>query len=480
MRLLKSSAIFSLATILSAQFIACDAVSSSQSEYEKDYTKYGAPNEDFSNRPIEMAEFEMNYMMLDLFYLYAHTRNELKNKGEYYKKAEGTIFATKSFSDTYYLYNQMSCPFTNYYDPELTEYVESQLFYSERNVGFGFSLDTINQEPTDKPVISEVFPNSPAEKAGLQSGDTILYIDNSLAILNTIQQKEESAKKGSTFEFSVKRQDSTFSTEVKASEVVYPTVYTTYKGDVPVITITEFTDTTITSEGTYGEFMKALEKTKDSKATVINLADNGGGSVDHCMPMAAQLLPKGSVLGYSIEAALDSSRRGYRQRIDTNKVLPSDYNVTEDGVAKDRYIVFVQDRNTASCSELMISAVAASKNTPVVGTQSYGKGIAQIYFGTLAEGIAGVTTAQLYDKNMVSYHSYGIQPDFVIKDHREALMKAIEIAEKGVYQRTEGYSTKPSGNFSTTLSRASAEKVRNPREFFGAFKKIEVPEFIKH
>lgn len=465
---------------LSFMLTSClSSTSSDSDEYTKAIDKYGKADENFSNRPITLAEFELNYVMLDLFYLHAHTKHELGDPGEYYGQGENTIFAKRPFADTYLMYNRMSCKFTNYFDPEYVSQIslEDQLFYSESNVGFGFLLDTLNQSSTGLAVIEDVFLNGPAEAAGFQEGDTLLTIDDESALRSIVERAEKRSKDKEKHTFVVKRQSDTLELKLTAASFMHPTVYVTHKGSIPIITITEFTDTTNLTSGTYGEFVKALEKTKDSKAIVIDLANNGGGSVDHCMPMSAELLPKNTTLGYSVEAAIDSSKRSYKQKIDTVKIAPSDYGITDEGIASDRYVVFVQDGNTASCSELMISSVSASKNTPVVGTQSYGKGIAQLYFQTIAGGYCGITNGQLYDKNMRSYHSYGIEPDIKIEDHREALLKAVEIASEGTYKRTAGYSAKPSGNFFAALARESSSQF-NRLENFGAFKVRPIPEFL--
>ena len=438
--------------------------------------------DDFELLPIRLQEFEVTYELLDLYYIYAHSKHELGDRNDYFGQAKH-IARYKNYpadyKDIYYMFDQMSCPFTNYFDPSFSKDIVDALYYSEYGVGFGLRLDTINYSSNDQAVIANVYPEGPAKDAGFKEGDVIVSIDKMSVTQNDFMLIEERSSAGEKYEFVIARGDELDTVSILAREVQAPTVYINYKGDIPIITITEFTDTTTLVTGTYGEFKEALEKTADAKATVINLADNGGGSVNLCEAMAAELLPKNTTLGYVISAEIDSSDYEYKQRIDTTIMLPSDYGVEGDGIAKNRYIVFIQNENTASCSELMISAVTAARNAPVVGTRSYGKGIGQYYIPTIAGGFAGITSSQFLDKNKNSYHTFGIEPDIKTSSLKDAVDEAVKIAEEGTMVRYAGYSDTPSGHFPALARRGDGKPQLNRRDHFGAFKVIKSPVHSK-
>jgi C-terminal peptidase prc len=432
---------------------------------------------DFKKMPMSLQEFEMTYEVLDLFYLYAHSRHELGKRNDYYGVSKNILDYRnypEDYSDIYYMFDQMSCPFTNYFDPSFSELIADALFYSDYGVGFGIRLDTIEQPLSGSAVILNVFPEGPAYQAGLKDGDTIVSIDNKAVTRRSVESIEELSKDGDEFEFIVARGETQDTVKVTAKKVTTPTVFVNYRGDIPMITITEFTDTTTLVTGTYGEFKEALKQTAGAKATIINLADNGGGSVDHCEPMAAEFLSDGTLLGYSTDADIDSAHGDFKQKIDTIPMMPSDFGKEGDGIAKDRYVVFIQNGGTASCSELMISSVTAARNAPVVGTRSYGKGIGQYYFETPAGGYAGVTSTQFFDQNMDTYHTFGIEPDVVKQTLKEAVDEAFRIAEEGTMVRTAGYSDTPTGHF-PSLTRKSGKPQFNRRDHFGAFKMKKAP-----
>lgn len=494
----KTKVIFLLLPIFSLFLISCTATSAGNDDEDgpfEDAIREAArekglqlplSEDDFEKLPLELQEFELTYELLDMYYLYGHMKDELGSRNDYYAKAKGTPYEALPYGDIYYMFDQMSCPFTNYFDPSLYDRLTDLLYYSEYGVGFGFRLDTIEHTPNESAVISNVYPDGPAKKAGLMDGDIIVSVNNIDATREYIEHLEESCKNGDTYEFVIERGSEIDTVYLVAGQTQAPTVFVNYRGDIPMITITEFTDTTIMNSGTYGEFKEALQQTEGAKATIINLADNGGGSVDHCESMAAELLPKETLLGYTISAEIDSSKDMvgnvfYEQIIDTSKMYASTYEKTEGGSAKDRYIVFIENGNSASCAELMIAAVTNARNAPVVGTRSFGKGIGQFYIPTIAGGYAGITNVQFLDKNKNTYHAYGIEPDVIKTNLKDAVDAAFEIAKEGTMVRTAGYSDTPSGHFALTRRTATFKDPRNltRRDYFGAFRIKKHPRHSK-
>jgi C-terminal processing protease CtpA/Prc len=88
-----------------------------------------------------------------------------------------------------------------------------------------------------------------------------------------------------------------------------------------------------------------------------------------------------------------------------------------------------------------------NKKFPVVGLTTYGKGIGQKYITTPSYSLAIITGMQIVDKDLNTYHKYGIQPDFIISDNEQALNKAVELAKEMTYVRTAGYGTTNTGHF---------------------------------
>ena len=149
---------------------------------------------------------------------------------------------------------------------------------------------------------------------------------------------------------------------------------------------------------------------------------------------------------------MTDGRQKYIQKLDTVIVVAD-----QDGSARDRYVVMLANEMSASCAELMLSAIASNKKSPVVGALTYGKQIAQLGIAkgeededipiALPDGLAIITAMYSYDKDWKLYHDLGIVPDFEIKTRKAQMEKAVELASSATYRRTAGYGTERLGHF---------------------------------
>lgn len=385
-------------------------------------------------------EFVYNYN--SLYYLYIDKDKYLNSPESYIGKVNTQFLVEEGypwdFHDIYYMYALMNDPFTNYMDPTMAATYISSWMSSEELMGAGFELDSL-QLP-NKYVIGQIDRNSPADKAGLKTGDEITAIEGIAPTNETIFKRLTVAERGDTITYTIKRDTTTLTIPVVIDTYRSPTVDFSFKDSIPVIKIHEFTANTSNDSGTYGEFVEYLRETEKYKTTIIDLRYNGGGDLDQCIAMAQALLSKGDTTIGIISTYADTLRR--RQAFDTTFYI----NET-DGIAKDRYFVFLANGRTASCSEVMIAGTVANKKYPVIGSVTYGKGIGQSRFVTPSFSIASITSMKVIDKQRISYHKYGIMPDFALSDDDEALEKAVALAKDQSYVRVAGYGTVNTGNF---------------------------------
>ncbi|MCQ2107224.1 MAG: S41 family peptidase [Fibrobacter sp.] len=428
------------------------------------------------------AELQFNYEVLDYFYLYAHKNknlsdhDELGDFEEYYNPARflpvNTSYCIEGgdFERVCNMYEHMSDPFTRYYDPAYASRILQYLTESEATVGIGAEIKIVLDTDTGDTsiIVDQVYENGPSDKAGLMVGDTVVSINGNKPVNNAGIDKLTSGNDGEKIEFVVQRDGETKTITVTIGEFNSPTVYLSFKDSIPVIKVTEFTSYTVNEDGTYGEFVKALNKIKDDyKAVIIDLRDNPGGDVDHCNNMSAELLSKGDTIIIDLETDVDSSGSGsfieYFQKIDTTT-----YVAEKDGIGKDLYYVFLADSGSASCAEVMLSAATVNKKSPVVGQTSYGKGIGQYVIETYASGLSLVTGLRSMDKDGGVYHKVGIEPDYPLNDENEQMAKALEIAKNAVNgnkeERTKGYGTTSTGHFAKARSTTSFAVPRNKKD----------------
>lgn len=415
--------------------------------------------ESFSRLPKAQQELLFTNFFLQAMYVNAET--EVKDVNKYLDEGAKNGFTEDDyeFPDVSYMYSTLSDNFTNYFSPYIAERILKQLVYSEATAGIGADFQEIIETncTTDglctnsgTLVFKHVYKNGPADKAGVLKGDTLLTIDG------TGPRNEQHFRRleavfdaGETVPFAIKRGEDTLNISITFDQYFSPTVFVDMVDSIPVITVTEFTDTTVLVTGTYGEFLDALEETAGAKSTIIDLRGNPGGTVEHCVNMAAEMLPKNDTIITIISHTIDSLTE--EPYIDTTT-----YITEEDGIGAERYYVILADSNSASCAELMTAGVVSNTKSPVVGQTTYGKAIGQSYLETIAGGLTGITSMRLLDKNWGTYQKYGIVPDFEEGDAGKAMQKAVELAKEGTAQRTQGYGTVDKGHF--TLAKKHSNK----------------------
>ena len=400
-------------------------------------------------------EFKYNYELL--YFYYNDAKKYLEAPENYIGKIKDNALAEYSipwdYYDIYFMYNQMNDPYTQYVDPSRSLAVMQSISSSKPRMDPGFEYDISGT--TNDFYITSVIKNSPADKAGLKVGDQITAIEGVAPISEVVIDRLSTATEGDVVIYTVKRDSQTLTLPVVLTTYYPPTVELSFKDSIPIIKILEFTKTTSSDSGTYGEFVNYLHETEKYKATIIDLRNNGGGDGDQCIPMAQLLLSKGDTTVGVISTDADTihMKQTYDTTFTTNKF---------DGFAKDRYYVFLVNGKSASCSELFLLSVTMNKKYPVVGTTTYGKGIGQLTIPTPSFSLAIITSLKVIDKNFKTYHNYGIEPDFVIHDEEQALNKAVELAKGMTYIRTAEYGSVNTGHF----AKMAAEQDSMPGFYF--------------
>lgn len=371
------------------------------------------------NPSLNEYEFISNYMLLKMYY--RNAEKELKTPEEYFFLE--SILET-DFANTYEMYESLSDEYTFYYPPEYASLYYSYFDDGPSEVGMGIGVD-------ESLVVKYVYEGGPAEKAGVMRGDSIKSVDGIPVDLMDTFRRLVTGKAGDKIILGVSRGGVAVSVTVVLGPFVVPTVFIDSIKNVPLIRITEFKTDSLNG-GSITEFKKALEKTASAKATIIDLRNNPGGAIEACVSMAEMLLLKGDTIIVMENAMPDNS-------LDSQILVRQTLTAEKDGIGSDRYYVFLADSNSASCSELFLSAVTTNKKSPIVGSTTYGKGIAQMVFdGDIIFGVSVISSYMFYDKNGVSYHNRGLVPDFKTNDEEEAYAKALEFIEVEQY-REAGY-----------------------------------------
>ena len=275
-------------------------------------------------------------------------------------------------------------------------------------------------------VISPI-EDTPAEKAGIKTGDKIIKIDGidftaeemdkavgimkgtpgTDVTITVLREKKDGTKE--TIDFPIKR-------EIIRIKTIKSYMMQDKIGYIRITTFDKQTDEDFNSA------LNELQK-QDMKGLVIDLRYNPGGLVDVTRKITDKLIGKGIV---TYTQTKDGERKYYES--DKNKI--------------DIPLVVLVNEGSASASEILSGAVKDTKSGILVGTKTFGKGIVQSIMPMKDGTGIKMTISEYFTPNGINIHGIGIEPDVVIEMPEDALygyeyydqdiqlQKAVEIIEK--------------------------------------------------
>jgi carboxyl-terminal processing protease len=259
-------------------------------------------------------------------------------------------------------------------------------------------------------------PNSPAERAGIETGDIIVKIDDIAvdpADLETAIARMRGPE-GSPIRLAVRRAGSATLLDFKvaraqvqlqsvAAEMLTP--------EYGYLRITSFTDTTA------GELERAVERlerrgTAKPKGFVIDLRNNPGGVLDAAVQVADDFLDRGTIV------SAEGRTREARFRMEAK---PGD-------ISNGATLVLLVNSGSASASEILAAALHDNHRATLIGRRTYGKGSVQTIM-PLSDGQAlKITTSRYFTPSGLSINGIGIVPDTVL-DGPEQPPAEMDLAE---------------------------------------------------
>jgi carboxyl-terminal processing protease len=256
------------------------------------------------------------------------------------------------------------------------------------------TYDGIGIEIRENEIVN-VLKNSPAEKAGIQSGDKIMMInetDVSEQNANYISVLiKTSADKPIELKVLRGEDELTFwvSVETITSKDI---VYEVKDNNIGYLGITIFSKT-LTEQVV--DALNDLEA-KGINRLIIDLRGNTGGYLDTAEGVASLFLEKGRLI-YSLEDK--DSKNDYYDQTSLKRNYP---------------IVVLLNASSASASEILAAALKDSYGAVIVGEKSYGKGKVQQTYNLKDGSMAKYTSAKWLRPNGVCIDGIGIQPDYPV------------------------------------------------------------------
>lgn len=247
---------------------------------------------------------------------------------------------------------------------------------------------------------------TPAERAGLKSGDGILSIDDvSTEGMSTDEAVQRiRGEKGTTVVFTVWRDEAALDISVVRDTIQVPTIENALdaKSGVYVISLYSFT----ANSGQL--FAKALSdfRASGSDKLLIDLRGDPGGYLDAAVSIASNFLPKGAVV-------VTEDYKGKQE----NVVHRSQGKA---GVPPGTRIVVLIDQGSASASEILAGALQDADVATLIGARSFGKGSVQELVD-INGGALKVTIARWLTPSGRSISDGGLTPDIKVEVTKQNL-----------------------------------------------------------
>ena len=247
--------------------------------------------------------------------------------------------------------------------------------------------------------IIEVYDGSPAEAAGLLTGDLIVGVDGTsvyeVGYQNGVDLVLGEADTDVVLDVLRGDEELTFTITRKTIDLDAVT-YRMLEDNIGYIRIRSFNDVT------YDGFMEALEELQAQtngaglSGIIFDLRNNTGGGLQSIVSVLDEILPEGQIVKLVDKAGNEKIYSSDADEID----LPMAVLVNE---------------STASASELFAGSLRDYGKAKLVGTTTYGKGCAISTFPLSDGSVISIVTEMYYTASGANFEGVGIEPDVVVE-----------------------------------------------------------------
>ena len=271
--------------------------------------------------------------------------------------------------------------------------------------------------------VQTVYPRSPAERADIRVGDTIVAVNG--ASLKSVPERAATARikgrPGTKVTLTVLRGRKRLTKRLTRAQIQIPIVESKIRraeGE-PLAHIALSTFGAETADDQMAAAIRRAKRRK-AKGIVLDLRDNGGGLITQAQLIASMFLSDGAIV----------TTRGRAVEQET-------LNALGQPIAGKLPTVVLVNNTTASASEIVAGALQDRKRALLVGTRTFGKGVFQEVLPLANGGALDITVGQYFlpsGRNLGGAGTKpgsGLKPDVTVRDdpktkRDEALDQALE------------------------------------------------------
>jgi len=296
-------------------------------------------------------------------------------------------------------------PHSNYLNPESF----SEMRDEQRGRFYGLGIQITKRGSENPLTIIAPIDDTPASRAGLQSGDVISQIEGEPTIDLTVQQAVRLLKgdRGTKVNITIQRPrlDEPFDVTIERDEIPITSIRVAYMltPDVGLVRIGNFNTTTA------DELDAAIARLEEEgmQRLILDLRGNPGGLLDQAVRVAERFVPEGKLIVYTRGRIPGSNQNFVARNRQAHDSIP---------------LVVLVDHSSASASEIVSGAIQDHDRGLVVGETTFGKGLVQRVIPLRDGGALAVTTAKYYTPaGRLIQRDYSDLDDYYLSGRDEAV-----------------------------------------------------------
>ena len=344
--------------------------------------------------------------------------------------------------------------------------INEELQGNFQGIGIEFQMirDTVN--------VMNVIPDGPSFKAGVQIGDKIIAVNDTINLtgknvsVNDVR-KQLRGQNGSNVMIAVLRGASTKKIKITRGFIPLYSLDAAYMLD----SITGYIKLNKFSETTYQEFMGAMQKLQQQKhmrQLVLDLRENGGGIMQEAVNIADEFLDEDKLIVYTQG---EHSPR-------------TEYHCSKDGVFEKGKLAVLVDETSASASEILSGALQDWGRATIIGRRTFGKGLVQQQFNLSDKSAIRLTIARYYTplgRNIQKPYDKGkeqYEEELVNRFHDGELVTADTSTPKGkAYKTPDGHIVYGGGGITPDVF-VPYDTTSQPKQVLELFAKGVIRNFV--